>query len=63
MVTLAWVPAEVLLGFVFGTKNDPNLNLTLQYPLLVLYVATIVAGFAYQSQRRIDNDEVRSAAT
>jgi len=56
---LLWVPGEFVFGQIYHLKNDhnqslTNLNLLLSYPMLGLFVLTLVAGFAYEAQRRSD---------
>ncbi len=62
---LLWVPAEFIFGRVFGLKNDhnqslSNLNLILCYPMLGLFVLTLIAGSAHEIQREIDLNEMLS---
>jgi hypothetical protein len=50
---LLWVPVEFMFGYVFGVKNDPHLNLVLCYPLLGLFMLTLITGFACETQKQI----------
>jgi hypothetical protein len=55
MAALLWVPAEFVFGYLFHVKNDPhqnltNLNLILSYPMLALFLLTLVTGFAQDLQ-------------
>src|ERR1039457_5630445 len=43
---LLWVPVEFVVGYVVGVKNDAHLNLVLCYPLVGLFLLTLVTGFA-----------------
>ena len=59
LAALLWVPGEFVFGQIYHLKNDhnqslTNLNLLLSYPMLGLFVLTLVAGFAYEAQRRSD---------
>ncbi len=54
---LLWVPGEFVAGQIFGLKNDhrqvlTNLNLMLSYPMLALFVLTLIAGFAHEIERQ-----------
>jgi hypothetical protein len=54
---LLWVPGEFVAGQILGWKNDPrqiltNLNLMLSYPMLALFVLTLVTGIAREAERR-----------
>ncbi|MGP8173349.1 MAG: hypothetical protein ACLP7O_02230 [Terracidiphilus sp.] len=54
---LLWVPGEFVMGQVLHLKNDhrqilTNLNLLLSYPMLGLFVLTLIAGFAHEARRR-----------
>jgi len=60
---LLWVPAEFVVGQIFDLKNDhrqvlTNLNLMLSYPMLVLFALSLIAAFAYETQRQIKPNEV-----
>ena len=60
---LLWVPAEFVAGQIFDLKNDhrqalTNLNLMLSYPMLVLFALSLIAAFAYETQRQINPNEV-----
>jgi hypothetical protein len=53
---LLWVPGEFAAGRFLGLKNDhrqilTNLNLMLSYPMLALFVLTLIAGFAREVGR------------
>jgi hypothetical protein len=57
---LLWVPLEFILGQILHLKNDPNstltnLNLILTYPMLGLFVLTLIAGFVHEIQRQRDS--------
>jgi hypothetical protein len=59
VAALLWVPVEFILGSLFGLKNDPkpsltNLNLVLCYPLLGLFILTLITGFAHEIHRQVD---------
>jgi len=54
---LLWVPAEFVAGQILHLKNDhrqilTNMNLMLSYPMLGLFVLTLVAGFAREIESR-----------
>jgi hypothetical protein len=49
---LLYVPVEFTIGYIFGVKNDPKLNLPLSYPLVGLFLVTLIAGFAHEIQRQ-----------
>lgn len=49
---LLYVPVEFTIGYIFGVKNDPKLNLPLSYPLVGLFLLTLIAGFAHEIQRQ-----------
>jgi hypothetical protein len=54
---LLWVPGEFVMGQVLHLKNDhrqilTNLNLLLSYPMLGLFVLTLIAGFAHEAERQ-----------
>ena len=51
LASLAWVPLEFAAGQIFHLKNDhrqilTNLNLLLSYPMLALFVLTLIAASA-----------------
>jgi hypothetical protein len=53
---LLWVPGEFVAGQILGLKNDhrqilTNLNLMLSYPMLALFVLTLITGFAHEAER------------
>jgi hypothetical protein len=53
---LLWVPGEFVLGQIFNLQNDhrrtlTNLNLMLSYPMLGLFVLTLIAAFAREAER------------
>lgn len=50
---LLYVPVEFTIGYIFDVKNDPKLNLPLSYPLVGLFLLTLIAGFAHEIQRQI----------
>ncbi len=55
LASLAWVPLEFLAGQIFRLTNDhrqvlTNRNLLLSYPMLALFVLTLVAAFAWQRE-------------
>lgn len=50
---LLYVPVEFILGYIFDVKNDPKLNLPLSYPLVGLFLLTLITGFAREIQRQI----------
>jgi hypothetical protein len=57
IAALLWVPAEFAVGYLFGVKNDPrqnltNLNLILSYPMLGLFLLTLLTGFSCEIARR-----------
>jgi len=59
LAALLWVPAEFMVGHIFGVKNDPhpsltNLNLVLSYPMLGLFVLTLITGFACEIHKQMD---------
>ena len=49
---LLYVPVEFTIGYIFGVKNNPKLNLPLSYPLVGLFLLTLIAGFAHEIQRQ-----------
>jgi hypothetical protein len=62
---LLWVPGEFAAGQIFHLKNDQrqiltNLNLMLSYPMLGLFVLTLVAGFAHEAWRQSDLEKAGS---
>ena len=54
MAALLWVPAEFVLGYIFGVKNDPHLNLVLCYPLVGFFVLTLITALACEVRTRIE---------
>jgi hypothetical protein len=46
IVALLWVPAEFVVGYTFGVKNDAHLNLVLCYPLVGFFALTLITGLA-----------------
>lgn len=54
IAALLWVPVEFIVGYIFGLKNDPHLNLVLCYPLVGLFVLTLVTGFAWGIHTQMD---------
>ena len=50
---LLYVPVEFAIGNIFDVKNDPKLNLLLSYPLVGLFLLTLIAGIAHETQRQI----------
>ena len=54
VAALLWVPIEFIVGYTFGVKNDPHLNLLLCYPLLGLFVLTLMTGFAWEIHKQMD---------
>ena len=59
LAALLWVPAEFIIGYVLGLKNDPkpslaSLNLLLSYPLLAFFVLTLITAFAHEVRRKLD---------
>jgi len=57
--SLVYVPVEFAIGYIFDVKNDPKLNLPLSYPLVGLFLLTLIAGFAHEIQRQ---DHLRRTA-
>jgi hypothetical protein len=53
---LLYVPVEFTIGYIFDVKNDAKLNLPLSYPLVGLFLLTLIAGFAHAVQRQIHFD-------
>jgi hypothetical protein len=56
IAALLWVPGEFVLGIIFHLRNDPrqiltNLNLMLSYPMLGLFVLTLITGFAREADK------------
>ena len=54
---LLYVPGEFVLGQILYLKNDhrqtlTNLNLMLTYPMLGLFVLTLITGLAHETDRR-----------
>jgi len=49
---LLYVPVEFIIGYIFGVKNYPKLNLPLSYPLVGLFLLTLIAGFVHEIQRQ-----------
>jgi hypothetical protein len=57
VASLLWVPAEFVAGQIFHVSNDhrqslTNLNLLLSYPMLMLFVLTLIAGLAREIEKR-----------
>ena len=57
IAALLWVPGEFVAGQILHLKNDhrqilTNLNLLLSYPMLGLFVLTLIAGFAHEAERQ-----------
>lgn len=57
IAALLWVPGEFILGQIFHLKNDhsqtlTNLNLMLSYPMLGLFVLTLITGFVHEAERK-----------
>lgn len=56
---LLWVPAEFAAGRIFDLKNDhaqtlTNLNLLLSYPMLALFVLSLITSFARETLSSLD---------
>jgi len=54
---LLWVPGEFAAGQIFGLKNDhrqilTNLNMIFSYPMLALFVLTLITGVAREAGKR-----------
>ncbi len=55
VASLLWVPAELVAGQILHLQNDhrqslSNLNLLLSYPMLALFVLSLVAALAKESE-------------
>ncbi len=56
---IAWLsmfPGMLLLAYFFGMDQNPDLLLTLVLCMVGFFFLTIVAGFAYDSQREYDTE-------
>lgn len=56
--SLLWVPAEFTAGQIFHLSNDhrqslANLNLLLSYPMLGLFVLTLIAAIAREIEKEV----------
>lgn len=54
---LLWAPGEFIAGQIYHLKNDHsqtlgNLNLVLSYPMLGLFILTLIAGFAHEIEKQ-----------
>jgi hypothetical protein len=54
VVALLYVPFEFVVGYIFGVKNDAQLNLVLCYPLVAFFVLTLITGLACEIRTRIE---------
>ena len=54
VAALLYVPVEFVVGYIFGVRNDPQLNLVLCYPLVGFFVLTLITGLACEVRRRIE---------
>lgn len=59
LASLLWVPLEFAAGQVFHLSNDhrqslTNLNLLLSYPMLCLFVLSLIAAIARDSAKQAD---------
>ncbi len=57
LASLLWVPLEFAFGQFFHLQNDhrqsfSNLNLLLSYPMLCLFVLTLVSSIAQETERQ-----------
>jgi hypothetical protein len=58
VASLLWVPAELVAGQILHWSNDhrqslSNLNLLLSYPMLALFVLSLVAAFASDKEKQV----------
>jgi len=54
VVALLYVPVEFVVGYIFGAKNDAQLNLVLCYPLVGFFLLTLITGLVCEIRTRIE---------